>query len=186
MIKIDKHLMVSQEWLRNTSQIVNMVNFVKDGGFWTKEALKEWAAVNKLSRVSPLIQITQFPDEQRMIQDGHHRLVSTVIAGRDYIKDEEFEIQYWTYDEYLEINIANGWYTPYDPCKEVRLNDIGAFKAEVRRLLQIARDKKESAYLLKALNYIDQNRSMYAIPRRITTVQELCAEILKSSKELLK
>lgn len=70
-----------------------------------------------------------------MIQDGHHRAVSTLLGGRKFFTDEEYQIQHWNYDEYLQVNLKNGWYTPYDPKTEVRIEDIKTYKEEVQKLI---------------------------------------------------
>lgn len=168
MITIDENLWVSQEWLRKTCQIGSMIEHVKRGGLWNRKALDEWALANAdrwKPRHCPLVQINQFDDGKRMIQDGHHRVVSTLLGGRNVLKPEEYELQFWTYSEYREINIPNGWYTPYDPITEVRLEDIGPYKCEVRRVLE-----KGAA---DALDFIRANRVLYVVPRQIRSVPEL-------------
>jgi len=102
-----KILQISQSGLRNQCNIGSMIEYVKQGGFWTAAYMSRFPH-NKL------IQISCFEDGQHFIHDGHHRSVSTWLAGRKYLRDDEYEITTWTYDQYTEINYKNGWITPFD------------------------------------------------------------------------
>lgn len=84
-------------------------------------------------KVSPAIQLTQFEDGCVYIHDGHHRCVATFLGGRHELRADEYELGYWKYNEYLEINPANRWFTPFDPRSHFRIADILAFKTEAER-----------------------------------------------------
>ncbi len=171
MIHLDDNLWVTQEWLRKACQIESMVRHVHAGGYWTRQVLDDWAEHNRIPRKSPLIQVNQFEDGLRMLQDGHHRCVASLFGGRTYIASLEYEIQHGTYGGYLEVlNLETGWCTPYDPRTEVRLDDIAPYKAEVRRLL--ASDTEA------AREYILKHKALYVVPRRIKSIVEL-AELVR-------
>ena len=126
MIKIDE-LIVSHNMLRNIN-LKKMVDFVSDGGYWTKEELEEYSKQHNLSRVSPLIEIIQFENGMKLLHDGHHRVVSTIYGGRYILEDDEYHIGESTFELYMNANPDKGWYTPYDPRTHCRLPDFKEFK----------------------------------------------------------
>lgn len=121
-----------QNTLRDPEQIHEMVEFVKEGGFFTSETLSSFLTTKRkdsslLFNLNP-IKIVQFEDGLNFLHDGLHRSTAIWIAGRKILDPREFVVENWTYKEYLEINLSDKWYTPFDPRKEVRVNDFLAYK----------------------------------------------------------
>ena len=166
-----ENLMVMQDDLRHPAQIPEMIEFVRQGGFWTQDVLANYAKNNQLTRICPLKEIIEFPDKKYMTHDGHHRLVSVYLGGRDYIREDEFVIKNWTYDDYLEINFPNNWVTPFDPRTEIRLAEIGKFK---KHALDLSKKSPE-----EAMNFIASNKSSYAKERNVFTIKCLADLYLK-------
>lgn len=160
-------LFVMQESLRNIHQITKMIEFVKNGGFWSREALDAFALQNGI-RHSPLMEIAVFPNRM-MIHDGHHRIVSIFLGGRDYIREDEYVVKHWNYSNYMGINFKTGWVTPFDPNCEIRLPDISAFK---RTALGIANFSEENA-----ISFIKSRKDCYAKPRTMNSVASLAATL---------
>jgi hypothetical protein len=138
-----KQLTVGQHGLRYAVEHMHrMMDFVADGGVWNEGSLRQYAGVEQ-----SLIQLSMFPPEPGgspllLIHDGHHRLVATLLAGRDFLHPDEFEVTQWTYADYLSINLSLEWVTPFDPRSQARLADFGAWKLHV---LAIARDDPAGA-----------------------------------------
>ncbi len=142
-----------------------MIDFVKSGGFWTIEQLKRYATSTNTYCCFP-IQINEFEDGFKCLHDGHHRCVSTYLAGRDYLRRDEYQITCWTYREYLEINHENRWYTPFDPRTHLRTHDISDFKAKAYKLF--CKDP------IEAVQWIECNKDLYCYPvSDIVTVADL-------------
>jgi len=159
-------LIVTQEELRKRTQISEMVTFVRKGGFFTQERLNQFSFGEK---TPPLIQLTLFPDDRLIVHDGHHRLVSIYLAGREYISEEEYKIRKFTYEQYLEVNFDAGWVTPFHPLNEVRVCDWMPFKKALR-LRRIFHQMPEDALE----RFIRSNRDMYCKARgKILTVADL-------------
>ncbi len=169
MLKIDG-LHVTQHELRYLDQIPQMVEFIKQEGVWHLQALLEHAERYHPGRVSPLIQISRFPDGLEFIHDGHHRLVTTWIGGRKVIFPEEYEVTNWTYEEYLEINIPVGWYTPFDPRTHCRRPDLHDFKSYIRSMVDTTDHSKIEEIIRNSL-------SAYCEPRRFQTVAEMAKHL---------
>ncbi len=169
-------LLVTHKSVRHWDDVQQMAEFVRRGGFWTLDVLKEYAESIGSKRVSPLIQISQFEDEQFFIHDGHHRSVSTHLGARNYLRDDEYEIKAWTYAEYLEINGELNWVTPFDPRDEVRLPDFASFQKEaLRRYLLL----KESDSLDGFNEWVRKSASKYKTQRGNTlTVADILANSL--------
>lgn len=167
MLKIDD-LIVTQHRLRNYDQIPEMVQLIKDGGIWTVDVLNEYAAKHHPGRVSPVIQISEFPDSQRFIHDGHHRVVTAHLGGRDFLYPEEYHINKWTYPEYLEINLEAGWFTPFDPRNQCRLCDLTLHKAAVRSVWDFL-GVDEAKKLIRR----NQRSLIYWEPRLFSSVKEM-------------
>jgi hypothetical protein len=158
-----KQLKVMQDGFRlPEQQILEMIRFVEYGGKFTTENLIKHNP-NRLS----LIAITQFEDLQLFIRDGFHR-TAAIILGRhgsdipqtSVLFEDEYVIEPMTYDMFLEINIRNGWYTPFDPRTEVRKADFFDFKEEVIGLV-------ETSKLDSTINeFILENKDRYAVPRQ--------------------
>lgn len=168
-------LIVMQDSLRHTVQVPGMIEFVRTGGFWTQESLKAFAVQNKLSRVSPVMEIIRFPDKKLMVHDGHHRIVATYLAGRNYLRGNEYVYNDWSYDDYLEINFGNRWVTPFDPRIEIRAADIGVFKKEA---LELAKSDPDAA-----IRFILDSKQVYVKPREVHGVTGLVQKYLNRSEE---
>lgn len=157
-IEIDK-LIVTQFSLRHHDQIPGMVQFVKNGGFWNQHSLENYAKLNSL-KVSPLISISLFEDNKMYIHDGHHRISSVYLGGRNFLRQDEYRIHRWLYKDYLEINISNNWITPFDPRIEGRVADLSVFKKNVEKSI----DK---------INYIINNKNIYLVPRQFNHIKDI-------------
>lgn len=170
-ILIDE-LMIMQHNLRNFDQIHDMIDYIAKGGFWTKESLAEFAVKLHHERVCPLMEIVFFPDGKKMVHDGHHRLVSTYLGGRKYIRGDEYVMKMWKYDDYLHINFDNRWVTPFDPRTHVRVADIGNFKKIALELSKI--DPAEAEI------YIRARQNTYVETRKWSSVANLAQTYLDS------
>jgi len=163
-------LMVTHNHLRHKENLHEMIRFVSEGGIWTKGHLEQYSREKGLDRVSPLIQLSQFDDGKLFLHDGHHRVVSTFLAGRDVLESTEYEISNWKYPDYLEINHGNGWYTPFDPRIHTRTPDFGKFK-------KIARERFADDPI-GAEKWILENQNLYREDRRFWFAPELAEEVL--------
>ena len=169
-------LTVLQDDLRHFSQMGEMIDFVRNGGFWTQEALNEFAIKTGISRVCPLMEIAYFAEDERlMIHDGHHRAVATSFGGRDFLRSSEFTIKEWKYENYRNVNFANKWVTPLDPKKEIRFPDIGDFKKIALNILLTSEEE--------ALRFILENKCLYARTRTVSSLAELRDRYLLRSEE---
>jgi hypothetical protein len=132
-------LTVGQHGLRYSAEYMHhMMDFVADGGIWTETALQRHAVLNRLPAPS-LIQLSQLlavPHNPTMllVQDGHHRLVATRVAGRDFLHPEEYRVTQWSFEDYLAINFSCGWVTPFDPRTHARIADFAAWRQQVLEL----------------------------------------------------
>lgn len=169
MLALDS-LLVMQDDLRHIDGIADMCDYVVAGGFWTPEYLSQYSK-GKNQKVSPIIQISRFEDGSDYVHDGHHRCVGTWFGGRTYLRDDEYKLTEWSYSLYLEINPANGWYTPFDPRQHVRIADIMGFKSEARERFAI---NPAEAY-----DWILANSARYRRDKKFRTVPELAAAILR-------
>lgn len=174
MLKI-ANLIVMQEYVRNTAQITQMTDFARTGGVFSNAVLLAFATSHGL-RVSPIIHIARFPDGLFYIHDGHHRIRSVWKSGRDHLYDEEYYIKNWKYEDYLEINIPNGWFTSFDPRTEVRLPDFGNFKNSIRKLIEEKDDYAKHQTEIE--QHILSRKKEYATKRTIMHVNEMHDEEL--------
>lgn len=165
-------LTVMQDSLRHTAQIPEMIDFVKNNGFWTQNTLKHFAEKYKLPRVCPVIEIISFPDGKYMVHDGHHRIVATYLGKRTYVRGDEYVFKFWKYEDYLEVNFANRWVTPFDPRIDIRIPDFGGFKKEVLDLAAV----DEQA----ARDFIAAKKETYIMKRTISSVDDLVQSYLKN------
>lgn len=162
-------ILVSQATIRDVEQVRRMVEHVFNGGDWTREALDKYAQENNC-RPAPLIQISEFPDGVQMIQDGHHRTISTIIAGKQFLKDEEVEVTSWTYEAYTQIDFTDWkWVTPFDPRTHNRVADFMEFKVTALKMAET--DGHE-----KATEYIMMNEHLYRCPKKSVTVLDLAGQ----------
>lgn len=161
-------LTIGQESLRNPKQLPDMMWWLKQDGSWDKSSTRAYSCLNHESEQHP-ITISIFPDGLKLIQDGHHRLVATYLFGRDWLKDDEYQIQHWTYEKFQEINFANKWITPHNPITEVRNADFAAFK-------EVALGIYLRGFPDLACDFIHKYSMLYKYNRKLNTIADL-AEI---------
>ena len=165
-----------QEELSEVDQFCEMVEFVRDGGFFTKTALEEHENIGGRENFSGarLISITQFEDGTLFIHDGHHRIGSILAAGRDYLREDEYTITKMQHTQYDEINPNANFVTPFVPLREVRLSDFADFKNTAIRLFRLGKPHD-------AVFYIRNNRKLYCKKRTILYVKDLIEGVSCSS-----
>jgi len=168
-----ENLIATHNELRNHSSIDAMVSFVEKGGFFTKNALKEFAVKNKTNRVSPLVQISKFEDKVEYVHDGHHRVVSCWLAGRFILDPSECELGNWTYQRYMTPNIETNWFTPFDPRTQARIPDFSIFKHEAMRR-KVSGENHE-----QIITWILENTDLYRTKKKLNTIEEL-SRVIKS------
>lgn len=169
-------LFVMQSGLRDASQIDAMIEFVRSGGIFDKTVLLSRYAKPPVPE-PPLIKITRFEDGALGIHDGLHRAFSIWKAGRKILLPEEYEFEDWRYEDYNEINFANGWYTPFDPRREVRLPDLSGFKKKIREILDgpdmLALDMGSARAEEEAIQFIMKNSGLFKLPRTVWKIGEI-------------
>jgi len=169
-------LIPMQNYLRNAEQIPEMVNFVKSGGIFTKDNLsifpkKKIEKTSKLLKIDDLIKIVRFEDGALFVHDGLHRATAIHIAGRKFLDPREFTIENWQYSWYMEINVEEKWFTPFDPRKEVRVKDIFVFKDTVEDFInRPPRPTKEEINHFILDHYEAQS---YTEPRSANSIAEV-------------
>lgn len=161
-MKIDS-LIVTQNSVRSTDNISLMAKHVENGGLWDRQSLERYSREQR-TKVSPLIQISQFEDGRRFIHDGHHRTIATVLGKRNHLNPEEFEVTLWQYKDYNVLSPENGWFTPFDPRTHIRLGDFLEYK-------KLAKD----AYKRKLLSneWVKEIEYLYKGKREFLSVDEL-------------
>lgn len=162
------NLIVTQHDLRHHDNILSMADYVKKGGIWSLDYLTSYAQENNF-RTSPLIQISEFEDNKKFIHDGHHRNASILMAGRDFLYPEEYQITQWKYSDYLEVNLEHNWITPYDPRIECRLPNLFLWKKMANQSIVLWQDDLYKNIL--------NNKKLYCEPRRFSSVKELISQI---------
>lgn len=174
-MRLDLHsLLILQEEVRDRKQIPPMVDYVFGGGRWTKEALQAYALRNGL-RAGPQILITLLPDGVKMIHDGHHRCLATLLAGRKYLDENEYATLVLTYEQYKEINFKVPYITPFDPMTEVRVPDWSPFKVKALALAINSEDM--------ARQYILAHRELYVRSRTISRLSEMAQKYKEGKKK---
>jgi hypothetical protein len=103
-----------------------------------------------------------------LVHDGHHRLVATYLAGRAFLDPAEYRVTPWTFTDYLAVNFAAGWVTPFDPRTQVRTADFAVWKRQVLEAAQ--RDRDEAEQMIRT-----QSES-YRMPRRYAGVGDLARD----------
>lgn len=153
-------LIVTQNDLRNWSSLNSMIDFVINGGVWDKSTICNFSGRN-----ASLITISKFEDGLLYVHDGHHRICATLIAGRDFLYDSEFQIIEWKYSDYIDYNPANNWFTPFDPRTHYRFADFFTFKDMIKKI------HDENPY--KAYQYHLDNKHLYLEERKFTHFNDL-------------
>jgi hypothetical protein len=111
-------------------QVGALCDYVRKGGVINLAALIGFATRPEVSH-APLISINIFEDGYQIIRDGHHRAVAIKMAGRNYLRDSEYETEEYTYQEWNEYNYDEGWMTPHNPHTHTRKPDLADWKNRV-------------------------------------------------------
>lgn len=173
-------LRTMQSDLRHWDTIQEMAVFVRNGGFWTLDYLKEYSELNNLTRVSPLIAITKFEDGEYYLHDGHHRCVATWLGDRNFLREDEYVLTEWTYDYYTEFAPHNNWFTPFDPRTHVRTPDFAQFKKAAREFCL----KHHVTNMMYAEPWLLKHEHEYMVPRELNFLPELAN--LKNNAQITK
>ena len=96
--------------------------------------------------------------------------LATFLGGRPTLDEKEYEVKTWTYAEYLEINFAVGWVTPFDPRTQVRHADFAHWKKVIQEVAL-----SDTA---RAIKMIEEQKSSYLLPRLYSSVPQFAAEIM--------
>jgi hypothetical protein len=164
-------LTVGQHGLRYAAGPMHrMMDFVADGGVWDEPALRRYAGGPDQP---PLVQLAAFPAGPGgpgllLVHDGHHRLVATHLAGRDFLYPQEYQVTAWSYEDFLAVNLACGWVTPFDPRTHVRRADFIGWKEQV--LAAAASDPALAERLVREQPWA------YREPRRYSAVAALACD----------
>lgn len=139
---------VTQELIRSLDSILYWMKFIKDGG--------------KL----PKVKLTIFDDSPGIyIHDGHTRLISYYLCNGNYaLLENEVEISRYKLEDYMSINLARGYVTPFNPITHVRYSDFFHVKEFILKKV------KEGTLQAKDIPNLS---NLYSRPRRITFLHEL-------------
>jgi len=165
-------LFVMQQSIAMTDEFQGMVDFVRDGGFFTEKSMVAYLESHAPSRgfsrasIPKLININFFEDRKKGLHDGHHRTGAILLGGREFIADEEYKTSHLTYAKYEEINPVASWVTPFSPKKEVRIEDFKEYKNHVMKLFDAGR-------MAEGIQFVNDNRHLYVVPRTLQTVQDM-------------
>ena len=140
-------MLVSQDGLRKPEKLKTLIQ-------WYQSDLDEQIET---------IKIVEFEDGTRMVRDGHHRAVAkySIFGG---LQGNEYDIEKFTYKQFLEVNLDVGWITPFDPRINVRLCDLSHY----RHLFEQVKSKV-SKDDLKSFIYMCSYTDLYTTPRKKTT-----------------
>lgn len=170
-----KDLTITQHNIRSYSHLHSMVDFARNGGFFTQDIIDNYVFRNLNHSKQRLIQISKFEDGRMYITDGHHRALAIYLSGnRDFIDSPEYDLNTWRYEHFKEINPESGWVTPFDPRVEVRLPELSVFRGEIKA--------KENNY--EKIKYIVNSERLFKETRMIWSVSELADSV--SFEALLK
>jgi len=134
------------------AEIQAMIQFVTAGGKYDLETLQKYESTS-----TDLIALTRFEDGNVYVRDGVHR-ISSVYLGRaePILFDEEYRIEDMPYSMYMETNHKKGWFTPFDPRKEVRRANLKEYRDSVMEVINAGGDVEE---------FIKQNHDKYLVAR---------------------
>lgn len=133
-------LKVIQNSIRNPAQLVDMIEFVKNGGMFDEESIAKYEGTEPsyMSRM----EIAMFEDGEHYIHNGHHRAMAILAAGRNELHKDEYRIVKWKYNDYNEICLEDdfgNWYgyvTPFDVRREARHEDFLEYKMKVKEIYE--------------------------------------------------
>ena len=170
-------LIPMQNSLRDPEQIPEMVEFVKEGGIFTADTLSAFLTgkrkeSSRLFSLNP-IKVVRFEDGAMYLHDGLHRSTAIWIAGRRILDPREFLLEDWKYQDYLDINLADRWYTPFDPRKEVRIMDFLSYKKLVDNFINNEPKPTEQEVRLFILDHYEVRS--YTEPRSVKSVAEVAS-----------
>lgn len=161
-----KKLIVSQDGLRNTAQLDKMVEFVKRGGKFTRDAMLLYHVMMGRDDSPVPIHIAEVMGEF-YIHDGHHRAIAKWIGGANAIYEDEYEIVSYSLDDYVTPSVKRGWHTPFDPRTEFRLADLNKYRQFVNEMIK-------EGYPIEDCAWFD---NLYKTNRRFATLEEMIKEI---------
>jgi len=146
-------------------RLKNMAKYVANGNKFDLAAIRSYSKKPN----PPLITLVKYPDYNLYIWDGHHRALAIYLGGRKVILPEEYKIlPNLTYEHSMMPVFEEGYVTPFDPRKELRLADFGPFKQE---MLAMTKDKNISVQELSDL--ISASSKRYKIHRAYETIPEM-------------
>lgn len=170
-----RKLGITQESLRKSEQVPNMVQFIRDGGVFNSRSIANYLKVEPHKELP--LEIAEFPDGARYIHNGHHRAAALFIAERFFLEADEYYVKKWDYADYADIVFLNpdgtwrGYVTPFDIRTEVRVSDLGPFKNRVKQIYDVSGSTA-------AMQYIRYYPDFYKKSKRLHTVEELVADDL--------
>ena len=162
-------LLITQEYARNWEQLPAMIDFVKLGGFFTREVLDAFANDKNL-KPSPLIQLSKFEDGEIFLHDGHHRCASIWCGGRSNLNEAEYHVTNWKYSDYLDIVFTDeknewmGWVTPFNIKEEMRLPDFKKFKDQVFDIYWQQSPQHAKHFVLTNKHLYAKKRELHYLP----------------------
>lgn len=170
-------LIPMQNSLREAEQLPEMVKFVQSGGMFDAQTLSAFVTKERENALDCFkfnpIKIVKFEDGKMYLHDGLHRSTAIWIAGRRILDSKEFVLEDWKYQDYLEINLDQKWYTPFDPRKEVRINDFLLYKRLVEEFIN--KEPKPTNEQIR-LYILDHYRlQSYTEPRSVKSIAEVAS-----------
>lgn len=172
----------TQNDLRNIDQMKAMIDYVKTGGIFSNESISFFDIFSKENsrnekRQPPLIKIACFEDGKKYLHDGHHRTTSIFLGNRKFLYPEEYVIENWKYKDFLEINLDQKWYTPYDPRSEARICQIKHYKDQIKDLIKNNTTKQSIEYFIR----YSYETKVYVEPKKVYTIEDLSKQYFKHS-----
>lgn len=111
------------------------------------------------------------------VHNGHHRVVSCILAGRTMLREDEVEFLDWDNpNPYHEFNWDKGFITPFHIDNEARLADLDPFKSAVdaaRRLYLIDNEGKEYGINKTLEKFIIRNPWLYKCQKTVQSMKDL-------------
>lgn len=153
------NFIVTQELVRSLDSVLYWVNFIKNGG--------------KIPRVK--LTAFNYGHKGVYIHDGHTRLVAMSLC-KVKIKVGECWANEYDLEDYMSVNLKEGYVTPFNPITHVRYSDFFHVKQFILKEVEQGR---------LAVSDIPKLSNLYSRPRRITFLHEL-AEKYKPLLESIK